>query len=56
MTKARKVEETTEIVRNGIVIAAKAMKPGKAAGPSVVCAKMISASRDVKISEMMELR
>ena len=32
------------------------MKPGKAAGPSEVCAKMISASGEVGISVMVELR
>ena len=36
-------------------MAIKVMKPGKAAGPSEVCAGMISAIGDVGVSVMMEL-
>ena len=36
-------------------MATKAMKPEKAAGPSEVRAKMISASGEVRIAVMMEL-
>ena len=38
-----------------MVIAIKVMKPGKAAGPSEVCAEMISASGEVGVSGMLEL-
>ena len=38
-----------------MAIAIKAMKPGKEAGPSKVCPKMISANGKVGISVMMEL-
>ena len=38
-----------------MAIAIKVMKPGKAAGPSEVCAEMISASREVGVSVMVEL-
>ena len=38
-----------------MAIAIKVMKPGKAAGPSEVCAEMISASGEVGVSVMMEL-
>ena len=38
-----------------MVIAIKVMKPGKAAGPSEVCAEIISASREVRVSVMVEL-
>ena len=36
-------------------IAIKVMKPGKAAGPSEVCAKMISAGGEVGVSVMVDL-
>ena len=36
-------------------IAIKMMKPGKAAGPSEVCAEMISASGEVGVSMIVEL-
>ena len=36
-------------------MALKVMKPGKAAGPSEVCAEMISASGEVGASVMVEL-
>ena len=38
-----------------MAIAIKVMKPGKAAGPSEVCAEMISASGEVGVSVMVEL-
>ena len=38
-----------------MAIAIKVMKPGKAAGPSVVCAEMRSASGEVGVSVMVEL-
>ena len=38
-----------------MVIAIKMMKPEKAAGPSEVCAEMISASEEVGVSVMVEL-
>ena len=38
-----------------MAIATKLMKPGKAAGPSEVCAEMISARGAVGVSVMMEL-
>ena len=37
-----------------MVIAIKVMKPGKAAGPSEICAEMISASAEVVDSVMVE--
>ena len=43
------------VTREEMVIAIKVMKPGKAAGPSEVCADMISASRGVGVSVMVEL-
>ena len=36
------------------MIAVKAIKPGKAAGPFEVCAKVIPASGEVRITVMME--
>ena len=38
-----------------MAIAIKVIKPRKAAGPSEVCAEMISASGEVEVSVMMEL-
>ena len=38
-----------------MAIAIKVMEPGKAAGPSEVCAKMISASGEAGVSVMVEL-
>ena len=38
-----------------MAIAIKVMKPGKAAEPSEACAEMISASREVGVSLMVEL-
>ena len=43
------------VTREEIAIAIKVIKPGKAAGPSEVCAEMISASGDVGIRVMVEL-
>ena len=43
------------VTRQEIAIVIKVMKPGKAAGPSEVCAKMISASGEVGVSVMVEL-
>ena len=38
-----------------MVMAIKVMKPGKATGPSELCAEMISASGEVGVSVMVEL-
>ena len=38
-----------------MAIVIKMMKPGKAAGPSEVCAEMISASGEVGVSMIVEL-
>ena len=38
-----------------MAIAIKVIKPGKAAGPSEVCAEMISAIREIEVSVMVEL-
>ena len=43
------------ITHKEIAIAIKVMKPGKAAGPSEVCAQMISASGEIGVSVMVEL-
>ena len=43
------------VTREEMAIAINVMKPGKAAGPSEVCAKMISASGKVGFSMMVEL-
>ena len=43
------------VTREEMAIAIKVMKPGKAAGPSKVCAEMISASKEVGVSVMVEL-
>ena len=43
------------VTRKEMAIAIKVMKPGKAAGPSEVCAEMISASGEVGVSVMVEL-
>ena len=56
MAKAYVLEGPVEkVTREEIAIATKAVKPEKAAGPSEVCAKMISASGEVRIGVMMEL-
>ena len=43
------------VTREEIAIATKMIKPGKAAGPSEVCAEMICASGEVGVSVMVEL-
>ena len=43
------------VTREEIAIAIKVMKPGKVAGPSEVCAEMISDSGEVGVSVMVEL-
>ena len=56
MTEASMVEgPIKKVSREEVAIPIKAMKPGKVAGPSEVCAKMISASREVRVSVMVEL-
>ena len=44
------------VTHEEMAIAIKVMKPEKAAGPSKVCAEMISASGQVGVSVMVELR
>ena len=56
VTKAGMVEGPIKnVTREEMVIAIKVIKPRKAAGPSEVCAEMISASGEVGISVMVEL-
>ena len=56
MTTARMVEgPIRNVPREEMAIAIKVMKPGRAAGPSEVCAEMISASGEVGFSVMVEL-
>ena len=56
MTAASVVEGPLKNVTcEKMAIAIKVMKPGKAAGPSEVCAKMISASGETEVSVMVEL-
>ena len=43
------------VTREETAIAIKVIKPGKAAGPSEVCAEMISASGEVGVSVMVGL-
>ena len=43
------------VICEEMAIAIKVMKPGKAAGPSEVCAEMISASGEVGVSVIVEL-
>ena len=53
VTAASMVEGPTKnVTRKEMAIAIKLMKPGKAAGPSEVCAEIISASREVGVSVM----
>ena len=42
------------VTREEEAIAIKVMKPGKVAGPSEVCAEMISASEEVGVGVMVE--
>ena len=56
VTAASMVQEPIKnVIREEMTIAIKVMKPGKAAGPSEVCAEMISASGEVGVSVMVEL-
>ena len=56
MTAASMVKGSIKnVTREEMAIAVKVMKPGKAAGPSEVCAEMTYASREVGISVMVEL-
>ena len=56
VTEASMVEgPINNVTREEMAIAIKVMKPGKAAGPSEVCAEMISTSGEVGISVMVEL-
>ena len=43
------------VTHKEIAIAMEMMKPGRAAGPSEVCAEMISANGEVGVSVMVEL-
>ena len=56
---AATVEWYRDLIKNvtckEMAIAIKVMKPGKAAGPSEVCAEMISASGEVGVNVMVEL-
>ena len=57
MTAASMVERPIKNVsRVEMAIAIKVMKPGKAAGPSEVCAEIISASGEVGIRVMVRVR
>ena len=56
MTEGDTVEGRVEKVSHEeMVTAIKAVKPGKAAGPFQLCAEIIFASGEVKISVRMEL-
>ena len=56
VTEASEVEGPIEkIPCKELAIAIKMMKPGKAAGSSEVCAEMISASGEVRVSVILEL-
>ena len=56
MTEASVVEEPIEKVRREeMAIAIKMMKPEKAAESFEVCAEMMSASGEVRVSEIFEL-
>ena len=46
---------TKNVIRKEMAIATKVIKAGKPAGPSDVCAEMISASGEVGVSVMVEL-
>ena len=43
------------VTREEMAIAIKMIKPGKEAGPSEICAEMISPGREVRVSVMVEL-
>ena len=56
MTAASVVEGPIKnVTREEMSMAIKVMKPGKAAGPSKVCAEMISASGKVGVCVIVEL-
>ena len=56
MTQAKMVRGLiVKVTREEMVIAIKAMKSGKAAGSSEVCAEMISGSGEVRIAVMIKL-
>ena len=56
VTEASMVEGPIKnVTREKMSIAIKVMKPGKTAGPSEVCAEMISASGEVGVSVIVEL-
>ena len=56
MTEASVVEEPIEKVRREeMAIAIKMIKPEKAAESSEVCAEMMSASAEVRVSVILEL-
>ena len=56
LTAASMVEgPIKKVTREEMATAIKVMEPGKAAGPSEVCAEMISASGEVGVSVMVEL-
>ena len=56
VTEASMVEGPIKnVTREEMAIAIKVMKPGKTAGPSEVCAEMISASGEVGVSVIVEL-
>ena len=56
VTEAREIDgPIKKISREEMKIAIKAMKPGKDAEPSKVCAEIISASEEVRVSVMVEL-
>ena len=56
VTEASMVEGLIKnVTREEMSIAIKMVKVGKAAGPSEVCAEMISASGEVEVSVMVEL-
>ena len=56
MTAAGKVERSVKnVTREEMTIAIEVMKPGKAAGPSEVCAEMIFVSGEVGVRVIVEL-
>ena len=56
MTEASVVQGPIKnVIREEMAIAIKVMKPGKTAGPSEVCAEMISAIGKIWVSVMMKL-
>ena len=56
VTAASMIERPIKnVICEEMEIAIKVMKPGKASGPSEVCAEIISASREVDVNVMVEL-